>query len=1020
MRQRLQRRSLLCGAAFVAVLSILSVDIRGQAGKRPLTPLTYDVYDAWKTIQGTTLSRDGLWLAYATTAQGVDGELIVRNLQSGQEYRHPRGINPQITPDAKFVVFTIAQSKADEERQREQERRAGARGQARGGENQADTARTPVRTSAGIMSLASGQVTTVERVGSVSLPEESSTWVALYRGTGGAGRGGARGGRGGGRAGGPPVPPPSTPAANTPSTNPVPAAQGTTPAGRGAQAQGTEPEAREASTSPRTRRKESGSDLILRNLVSGQEVTVPLVSDFEWNRDGSWIAYGVSSAKAEEDGAFARQMSDGSVRTLLKGKGNYKAFGFAEDGRQLAFLSDQAEYDKDVAPYRVYYWKSSDASASELVATATRGMPSNLVVSDQGTLSFSKDGHRLYLGTAPPPAPPAPEGAPEPRGVDLWHWKDPLLQPMQRVRAQQERNRSYRAVVHLADKRFVQLATPEMPTLTPGDDPLRALATDDLPYRQEVSWDTNYGDIYLVDQKSGERKKINEHFRSGAPMTLSPGGRFLLYFDESQNDWFSYRISDGARVNLTEKLGLNFWREDHDTPNLPPAYGTAGWTADDRSVLLYDKYDIWDVRPDGSNARMVTSGEGRKQEIVFRYRSLDPDQRAIPVDKPLLLSANEDRTEDSGFYRVNLTGTAAPEKLLMLPKAVGQLTKAKNADRLVVALSRFDEFPDLWVTDTSFRDVKKVSDANPQQSQYIWGKAELTKYRNADGKELRAILVKPENFDPAKKYPLMVYIYEELSEGLHSYRAPAPGTSINVTRYVSNGYVVLMPDIAYDAGYPGESAEKCVIPAVNTVVSMGFIDPKRIGIQGHSWGGYQITHLITRTNMFAAVQAGASVSDMISAYGGIRWGTGMSRAFQYEKTQSRIGAPPWDEPLKFIENSPIFWVEKVKTPYLSIHNDEDDAVPWYQGIEFFSALRRLGKEAYMFVYNGEPHGLRNRDNMKHWTVHQDEFFDYYLLGKPKPEWMEKGVPFLDKGKRDVSDMFKPKVTPRQTTESASK
>ena len=529
---------------------------------------------------------------------------------------------------------------------------------------------------------------------------------------------------------------------------------------------------------------------------------MPLVSDFEWNRDGSWIAYGVSSPKAEEDGAFARQMSDGSVRTLLKGKGNYKAFGFAEDGRQLAFLSDQAEYDKDVAPYRVYYWKSSDAAASELVATATRGMPSNMVVSDQGTLSFSKDGHRLYLGTAPPPAPPAPEGAPEPRGVDLWHWKDPLLQPMQRVRAQQERNRSYRAVVHLADKRFVQLATPEMPTLTPGDDPLRALGTDDLPYRQEVSWDTNYGDIYLVDQKSGERKKINEHFRSGAPMTLSPGGRFLLYFDESQNDWFSYRIADGARVNLTEKLGLNFWREDHDTPNLPPAYGTAGWTADDRSVLLYDKYDIWDVRPDGSNARMVTSGEGRKQEIVFRYRSLDPDQRAIPVDKPLLLSANEDRTEDSGFYRVNLTGTAAPEKLLMLPKAVGQLTKAKNADRLVVALSRFDEFPDLWVTDTSFRDVKKVSDANPQQSQYIWGKAELTKYRNADGKELRAILVKPENFDPAKKYPLMVYIYEELSEGLHSYRAPAPGTSINVTRYVSNGYVVLMPDIAYDDRLP--------------------------------------------------------------------------------------------------------------------------------------------------------------------------------------------------------------------------
>jgi dipeptidyl aminopeptidase/acylaminoacyl peptidase len=197
---------------------------------------------------------------------------------------------------------------------------------------------------------------------------------------------------------------------------------------------------------------------------------------------------------------------------------------------------------------------------------------------------------------------------------------------------------------------------------------------------------------------------------------------------------------------------------------------------------------------------------------------------------------------------------------------------------------------------------------------------------------------------------------------------------------------------------------------------MGFVDPKRVGIQGHSWGGYQITHLITRTNIFAAVEAGASVANMISAYGGIRWGTGMSRAFQYEKTQSRIGAPPWDEPLKFIENSPIFWVEKVQTPYLTIHNDADDAVPWYQGIEFFNALRRLGKEAYFFNYNGELHGLRQRDNQKHWTVHMDEFFDHYLKGAPKPEWMEKGVPYLERGTRDVSDMFKKKPATSTTTQ----
>ena len=232
---------------------------------------------------------------------------------------------------------------------------------------------------------------------------------------------------------------------------------------------------------------------------------------------------------------------------------------------------------------------------------------------------------------------------------------------------------------------------------------------------------------------------------------------------------------------------------------------------------------------------------------------------------------------------------------------------------------------------------------------------------------------------------------------------------MNLTRYASNGYVVLEPDIVYGTGHPGQDAMKCVMPAISKVVSGGYIDEKRIGIQGHSWGGYQIAYMVAHTDVFAAVEAGAAVADMISAYGGIRWGTGLPRQFQYEKTQSRIGGTPWDDPLEFIENSPIFNVKNVHTPYLTIANDADDAVPWYQGIEFITAMRRLGKEAYMFSFNGQPHGLRDRDDMKYWTVHMDEFFDHYLLGKPRPEWMDKGVSFLEKGTRDVSPMFKKAV-----------
>ncbi|MBN1940224.1 MAG: S9 family peptidase, partial [Candidatus Aminicenantes bacterium] len=388
---------------------------------------------------------------------------------------------------------------------------------------------------------------------------------------------------------------------------------------------------------------------------------------------------------------------------------------------------------------------------------------------------------------------------------------------------------------------------------------------------------------------------------------------------------------------------------------------------------------------------------------------LDQDKPFIPAG-PLVLTATADATKASGAYRVDPAKSGDPVKIVMKDKLLAGLQKAKNADVFVHTEQRFEEFPDLWVSGPDLAAARKVSRANPQQDEYNWGKAELIEYTNADGVKLPAILIKPEDFDPSKKYPLIVYIYETLASGLHRYSAPSPGTSINNSRYVSNGYVILMPDIIYEIGYPGPSAMRCVVPAVHKVLEMGFIDPKRVGIQGHSWGGYQISYLVTQTDMFAAVQAGASVVNMTSAYGGIRWGSGMSRAFQYEKTQSRIGAPLWSRFQDYIENSPLFWADRVRTPYLSIHNDEDDAVPWYQGIEFFSALRRLGKEAYMFNYNGEKHGLRQRENQKHWTVHQDEFFDHFLLGKPRPEWMEKGVPYLERGARDVTPLYKGKAS----------
>ena len=331
--------------------------------------------------------------------------------------------------------------------------------------------------------------------------------------------------------------------------------------------------------------------------------------------------------------------------------------------------------------------------------------------------------------------------------------------------------------------------------------------------------------------------------------------------------------------------------------------------------------------------------------------------------------------------------------------------KAKDADVYLLTASRFDEFPDLVVTDSNFKTLKKVSDVGKQKDQFTWGASELIRYKNSDGVALTGMLIKPENFDPKQKYPMMVYIYEKLSQNLNRFVAPAPGTSINAAFYASNGYLVLMPDIVYTVGYPGQSALKCVLPAIQAVVDQGFVNEDAIGIQGHSWGGYQIAYMVTQTNRFKAAAPGALVANMTSAYSGIRWGTGLPRQFQYEHTQSRIGGSLWEYPMRYLENSPVFHADSVRTPILMLHNDADDAVPWYQGIEYYMALRRLGKEAYFFSYNGEPHGLRRRPNQKDYTRRLQEFFEHFLKGAPAPEWMEKGIPYLQREKE--KEKYKP-------------
>jgi dipeptidyl aminopeptidase/acylaminoacyl peptidase len=326
--------------------------------------------------------------------------------------------------------------------------------------------------------------------------------------------------------------------------------------------------------------------------------------------------------------------------------------------------------------------------------------------------------------------------------------------------------------------------------------------------------------------------------------------------------------------------------------------------------------------------------------------------------------------------------------------------KAKKADKIIWQEMSFIEYPDLHISNIDFTDEITISDANPQQKDFLWGSVELMTWTSADGNELDGLLYKPENFNQDSTYPMIIYFYERYSNKLHAHYTPKPSRStVNFTYYASNGYLVFVPDIIYETGFPGQGAYNSVVSGAIHLMENPWLDKAHIGIQGQSWGGYQVAYLVTQTNMFAAAMAGAPVSNMTSAYGGIRWGSGMSRMFQYEGSQSRIGGTLWEKPWRYIENSPIFFADKVETPLLIMHNDEDGAVPWYQGIELFVALRRLNKPVWMLTYNGAPHNLKRRADCKDLSIRMQQFFDHYLKGAAAPFWMEYGVPALEKGKK---------------------
>ena len=745
--------------------------------------------------------------------------------------------------------------------------------------------------------------------------------------------------------------------------------------------------------------------VVLHNLITQQKDTLQNTKEYIFNKYGNAFAAVIEPEKKDSTvipGVIYIDLNKYDKKRISNGKAEYKSLRFDDRGEQLVFLSTKDTSKVDQKVFDVLYFKHNADSAIVIADTTTLGLPANWIFNENSYPYFSENGKRIIIGSAPKQTTKDTTIVEfEVASLDIWHWKDPYLQPQQLKNLSNDLKRKYIGVIQLdKDNKFTLLGNEEVPyTIMSNEGSGRyALQYTDIPYRLESQWNPTLYDAWIYDLESDKTTPIGTSIPSRP--YLSALGNYVYWFDMNEGDWYVFDNKTAKTVNITKDIPVNFWDEKSDVPSKPGPYGAPVWGKEDAYMLVYDAYDIWKIDPQNQNKAVnITEHLGRKDSITFRYLNTDKEKRFVEPNETLLLEAFDNKTKENGFYSYNPKQKRSTIKKLVLDKytySVG--AKSKNSDVVVYEKSNFNTSPNLYVTNNWWKSSNKLTDINPQMNDYKWGTPELFSWTSFDGVPLQGIVYKPEDFDETKKYPVMMYFYERHSDNLYRYMPPAPSASIiNIPFFCSRDYIVFTPDIHYTVGQPGQDAYNSIVAGAEALAKNNWVDKDNMAIQGQSWGGYQVAYLVTQTNMFKAAGAGAPVSNMTSAYGGIRWESGSSRQIQYEKGQSRLGTTLSESLQTYIDNSPLFFADRVNTPLLIMHNDDDGAVPWYQGIELFMALRRLGKPVWMLQYNKEAHNLKERRNKKDLSIRLQQFFDHYLKGAPAPMWMTHGLPAMQKG-----------------------
>jgi dipeptidyl aminopeptidase/acylaminoacyl peptidase len=971
----------------ILFVSAASLGAQTATASKPTKQLTAADLKAWKSIRNPVLSNDGRWFAYVLAPNEGDAQLVVRSIADGKETKYPIGSAPAaaggrggaadangpvaISGDSKWLAFTVYPAAASANGRGGRGANGGRGGAAPAGAGA--QAAAPPQNKMALVNLATGEKKEFDRVRRFAFNGDKPTHIAMQS---------------------------------------FPATQPGTPANG------------------------SGTDLVLLNLATQDAINVGNVSDWSFDDDGEYLAYSIDARDEIGNGVQLRNMRTDVVRPLDSDRALYRSLAWADTNQALTVLRGKADSVARDTIYSVLAFTNiAAAQPHKLVFEASQhsDFPANMKIAAERAPRLSEDLQTIFFGIREKKNPTLvasrgssiiQAGAPgmggsnnQPRvneaqeenpSLILWHGKDPRLQSEQIVQENADRAYNYLSEYRISDNKVVRLADDALRNVSVFGHDRFAYGTDSREYDVAASYNgRNFRDVYTVDLSTGARKLVLKKHIS-PQLIPSPTGKQVVYWGDDAQWWVMDAVT-GEKKEISKGVPTVFadTSDDHNNLVTPPSQ-MLGWSKDGSAVLASDGFDVWKIPVNGGAAVNLTVN-GKKEQI--RYQRLYSFERAaaagagrggrggrggnatngVDLSQPLYFATYGEHTKKAGIAKVDPSKPGAQS--LVFDDASYNFQKAKDADVYVYTRQTNIEFPNYYVTDASFKPGKQITDANPQQKEFAWSSGvKLINYTSAKGDKLQGALYLPANYQPGKKYPLLVTIYEKRSNLANTYVQPNETSTPNRSIYTSRGYAVLDPDIVYRVNDPGMSAVWCVIPAVKAALATGMIDSSNMGLWGHSWGGYQTAFLVTQTNLFKAAIAGAPLTDMVSMYGSIYWNTGSADQAIFESSQGRFKGNYADNMEAYIRNSPNFHAKNVKTPLIILANDKDGAVDFNQGITYFNTLRQMNKDVILLEYVGENHGLARPVNMKDYAMRQKDWFDHYLKGAPAPDWMTKGIP----------------------------